>query len=197
MHGDRVVARITRDERFRRAKSARDRRGRTRHPHSRTRTRYDRRHASAIEEFLLRGAGRSAHRAQRLRPGRRNAGRVPHRATRSSSAWRRGNRATSIRKGEIIEVLGPEHRARRRHAFDHSEVSSSDGISGAMSSRKRSRFRRRSTHEMFEGREDLREQFIVTIDPDDARDFDDAINVERLPEAAGDSACTSRTWRPT
>ncbi|HEX4665585.1 MAG TPA: ribonuclease R [Chthoniobacterales bacterium] len=30
-------------------------------------------------------------------------------------------------------------------------------------------------------REDLRNKFIVTIDPDDARDFDDAINVERLP----------------
>src|SRR5436305_14879268 len=35
--------------------------------------------------------------------------------------------------------------------------------------------------EMFAGREDLREKFIVTIDPDDARDFDDAINVERIP----------------
>jgi ribonuclease R len=35
--------------------------------------------------------------------------------------------------------------------------------------------------EMFAGREDLREKFIVTIDPDDARDFDDAINVERVP----------------
>lgn len=31
------------------------------------------------------------------------------------------------------------------------------------------------------GREDLRNQFIVTIDPDDARDFDDAINVAKLP----------------
>jgi ribonuclease R len=31
------------------------------------------------------------------------------------------------------------------------------------------------------GREDLRNQFIVTIDPDDARDFDDAIHVENLP----------------
>ncbi|MDQ2867521.1 MAG: ribonuclease R [Verrucomicrobiota bacterium] len=30
------------------------------------------------------------------------------------------------------------------------------------------------------GREDLRKQFILTIDPDDARDFDDAINVEEL-----------------
>jgi ribonuclease R len=34
---------------------------------------------------------------------------------------------------------------------------------------------------MFEGREDLRGKFIVTIDPDDARDFDDAIDVERIP----------------
>lgn len=31
------------------------------------------------------------------------------------------------------------------------------------------------------GREDLRDDFIVTIDPDDARDFDDAIRVEKLP----------------
>jgi len=31
------------------------------------------------------------------------------------------------------------------------------------------------------GREDLRGQLIITIDPDDARDFDDAIYVERLP----------------
>jgi len=30
-----------------------------------------------------------------------------------------------------------------------------------------------------EGREDLRKDFIVTIDPDDARDFDDAIQVEK------------------
>jgi ribonuclease R len=30
-------------------------------------------------------------------------------------------------------------------------------------------------------REDLRNDLIITIDPDDARDFDDAINVQRLP----------------
>ncbi len=35
---------------------------------------------------------------------------------------------------------------------------------------------------MLEGREDLREKFIVTIDPDDARDFDDAIDVEKNAE---------------
>jgi ribonuclease R len=31
-----------------------------------------------------------------------------------------------------------------------------------------------------DGREDLRHQFIVTIDPDDARDFDDAVQVEEV-----------------
>ncbi len=31
-----------------------------------------------------------------------------------------------------------------------------------------------------QGREDLRQKFIVTIDPDDARDFDDAIHVEKI-----------------
>src|SRR5437667_12725575 len=31
-----------------------------------------------------------------------------------------------------------------------------------------------------DGREDLRNEFIVTIDPDDARDFDDAIHVETI-----------------
>jgi ribonuclease R len=35
---------------------------------------------------------------------------------------------------------------------------------------------------MLEGREDLRKKFIVTIDPDDARDFDDAIDVEQIDD---------------
>ena len=36
------------------------------------------------------------------------------------------------------------------------------------------------TADMTGGREDLRSQFIITIDPEDARDFDDAIHVEEL-----------------
>ncbi len=32
------------------------------------------------------------------------------------------------------------------------------------------------------GRLDLRDQFIITIDPDDAKDFDDAIHVDELPD---------------
>jgi ribonuclease R len=38
---------------------------------------------------------------------------------------------------------------------------------------------------LIRGREDLRDQFIVTIDPDDARDFDDAINVEKIHNDGG------------
>ncbi len=38
------------------------------------------------------------------------------------------------------------------------------------------------TEQFIEGREDLREQFIITIDPPDARDFDDAISIRRLDD---------------
>jgi ribonuclease R len=38
---------------------------------------------------------------------------------------------------------------------------------------------------MIDGREDLRDKFIVTIDPDDARDFDDAIDVEKFDNDGG------------
>lgn len=37
----------------------------------------------------------------------------------------------------------------------------------------------------FENREDLRETFIITIDPPDARDFDDALSLEILPGSGG------------
>src|SRR5205807_25183 len=82
-------------------------------------------------------------------------------------------------EGEIVEVLGP---------------SSAPGVDMLSIIRKfhlPTEFPRAVTDEaeqipetvdasIWEGREDLREQFIVTIDPDDARDFDDAINVERI-----------------
>jgi ribonuclease R len=40
----------------------------------------------------------------------------------------------------------------------------------------------RVREEVPSGRLDLRRKFIVTIDPDDAKDFDDAVNVEDLPD---------------
>jgi ribonuclease R len=82
-------------------------------------------------------------------------------------------------EGEIIEVLGPAHAPGvdmlsiiRKHglptSFPLAVIHEADQIETAIS------------EEEIQGREDLRAMEILTIDPDDARDFDDAIHVERL-----------------
>src|SRR5437867_4960399 len=81
-------------------------------------------------------------------------------------------------EGEIIEVLGPASAPgidmlsiiRKYHLpteFPRDVLNQAKGIPETVDARQ------------FEGREDLRGEFIVTIDPDDARDFDDAIQVEK------------------
>jgi ribonuclease R len=81
-------------------------------------------------------------------------------------------------EGEIIEVLGPASTPgidmlsiiRKYHLpaeFPKDVLDQAERISEHIDSRQ------------LEGREDLRKEFIVTIDPDDARDFDDAIQVEK------------------
>ena len=82
-------------------------------------------------------------------------------------------------EGEIIEVLGPASApgvdvlsiVRKYHLpteFPSDVLEQAERIPETVDARQ------------IAGREDLRNQFIVTIDPDDARDFDDAINVEKL-----------------
>jgi ribonuclease R len=81
-------------------------------------------------------------------------------------------------EGEIIEVLGPASAPgidmlsiiRKYHLpteFPRDVLDQVKGIPETVDARQS------------EGREDLRGEFIVTIDPDDARDFDDAIHVEK------------------
>jgi len=81
-------------------------------------------------------------------------------------------------EGEIIEVLGPATAPgidmlsiiRKFHLpveFPKDVLDQAERIPDKISPRQ------------LEGREDLRREFIVTIDPDDARDFDDAIQVEK------------------
>src|SRR5213594_1025425 len=81
-------------------------------------------------------------------------------------------------EGEIIEVLGSASAPgvdvlsiiRKYHLpteFPRDVLDHAKGIPETVDARQ------------FEGREDLRKEFIVTIDPDDARDFDDAIQVEK------------------
>ena len=82
-------------------------------------------------------------------------------------------------EGEIIEVLGPATAPgvdvlsiiRKYHLpteFPSDVLAQAEGIPETVEP------------QQIAGREDLRKQLIVTIDPDDARDFDDAINVEKL-----------------
>src|SRR5213596_666616 len=82
-------------------------------------------------------------------------------------------------EGEIIEVLGPAAAPgvdmlsiiRKYHLpteFPRDVLEQADRISEKIDAWQ------------LEGREDLRKEFIVTIDPDDARDFDDAIHVEKI-----------------
>jgi ribonuclease R len=82
-------------------------------------------------------------------------------------------------EGEIIEVLGPASAPgidmlsiiRKYHLpteFPRDVLEQAKGIPETIDARQ------------LEGREDLRGEFIVTIDPDDARDFDDAIHVEKM-----------------
>src|SRR5436305_3458806 len=81
-------------------------------------------------------------------------------------------------EGEIIEVLGPASAPgidmlsiiRKYHLpaeFPKDVLDQAERISERINARQ------------LEGREDLRKDFIVTIDPDDARDFDGAIQVEK------------------
>lgn len=83
-------------------------------------------------------------------------------------------------EGRIIEVLGPAGKPGvdmlsiiRKHqlpeAFPKEVLAEAKSYSPTVSEREAAQ------------REDLRKQFILTIDPDDAKDFDDAVFVERTP----------------
>jgi ribonuclease R len=82
-------------------------------------------------------------------------------------------------EGEIIEILGPagapgvDTRSILRR-FDISEEFPADVLAEA------ERIPDTVRASDIEGREDFRGYDVVTIDPDDARDFDDAIHVERI-----------------
>jgi ribonuclease R len=82
-------------------------------------------------------------------------------------------------EGEIIEVLGPAHAPGvdmlsiiRKYQLP---LAFPDAVE-----RDARRFSDNVEPGEIARREDCRKQFIVTIDPDDAKDFDDAIHVERL-----------------
>jgi ribonuclease R len=84
-------------------------------------------------------------------------------------------------EGEIIEVLGAATAPGidmlsiiRKYdlptAFPKSVIDESNRIPQSVEQK------------LIQGREDLRYKFIITIDPDDARDFDDAVDVEKIDQ---------------
>jgi ribonuclease R len=182
MHGDKVVARIIRDERYSRAKTGRERTG------GRIIRILERAHDTIVGTlqqsknffYVVPDDPRIVHNVyvqvqpqpplpKRPNPGDKVVVRLEHWESRHVNP-----------EGQIIEILGPSSAPgvdmlsiiRKYHLpieFPRNVLDEAQKVPETIG------------EEMFEGREDLRDQFIVTIDPDDARDFDDAINVERFP----------------
>jgi ribonuclease R len=182
MHGDKVVARITRDERYSRAKSGQGR------PEGRVIRILERAHDSIVGTlqqsknffYVVPDDPRIVHNVYVQVPPQPPLPKKPQLGDKVVVRLETWESRHVNPEGQIIEVLGPSSAPgvdmlsiiRKYHLppeFPRDVLEEADRIPETVS------------EEMFEGREDLRAQFIVTIDPDDARDFDDAINVERLP----------------
>lgn len=182
MHGDKVVARITRDEPYARARGGRDR------AEGRVIRILERAHDSIVGTleqsknffYVVPDDPRIVHNVYVQVPPRPPLPKIPNRGDKVVVQLERWESRHVNPEGQIVEILGPSSAPgvdvlsiiRKYHLpteFPRAVLDEAERIPEAVG------------EEMFEGREDLREQFIVTIDPDDARDFDDAINVERIP----------------
>jgi ribonuclease R len=177
MHGDRVVARVIRGAEFSRARQPRAE-GRV----IRILERAQKEIVGTLQQtrnffYVVPDDPRLVHNiyVQSERLDRR----IPHRGDKvvvQLEAWE--SRHVNP-EGKIIELLGPRHApgvdmlsiVRKYHLpveFPRAVLEEAGAVSEEV------------PDEAIDGREDLRSQFIITIDPDDARDFDDAIHVEEM-----------------
>src|SRR5213595_3455803 len=179
MHGDRVVVRISRNQPYARAKGRQE---------GRVIRILERAHDTIVGtlqhsrnfHYIVPDDPRLVHdvyvQPARDRRVKQTAAKVGDKVVVRLEAWE--SRHVNP-EGEIIEVLGPAWAPgidmlsiiRKYHLpteFPRKVSDEAEGISEKIDARQ------------LEGREDLRKEFIVTIDPDDARDFDDAIHVEKL-----------------
>jgi ribonuclease R len=180
MHGDRVVARISRDAPYARTKGRRE---------GRVIRILERAHDTIVGTlqhsrnfyYIVPDDPRLVHdvyvQPARDRRVKQTAAKVGDKVVVRLEAWE--SRHVNP-EGEIIEVLGPASAPgvdmlsiiRKYHLpteFPRDVLEQANGISEKIDARQ------------LDGRQDLRNEFIVTIDPDDARDFDDAIHVEKVP----------------
>src|SRR5262245_17342823 len=181
MHGDRVVARISRDEPYRRIKGRRE---------GRVIRILERAHDTIVGTlqrsrnfyYVVPDDPRIVHDvyvgqvANLPLATSKVAPQVGDKVVLRLEAWE--SRHVNP-EGEIIEVLGPASAPgidmlsiiRKYHLpteFPREVLDQAERIPQTIDARQ------------LDGREDLRGEFIVTIDPDDARDFDDAIHVEKI-----------------
>jgi len=182
MHGDKVVARITRDERYSRAKSGQGR------PEGRVIRILERAHDSIVGTlqqsknffYVVPDDPRIVHNVYVQVPPQPPLPQKPERGDKVVVRLEPWESRHVNPEGQIVEILGPSSAPgvdllsiiRKYHLpteFPRDVLEEAEKIPETVG------------EELFEDREDLRDQFIVTIDPDDARDFDDAINVGRLP----------------
>ena len=181
MHGDRVVARITRDERFANAK------GGSARAEGRIIRILERAHDTIVGTlqqsrhffYVVPDDPRMVHNVYVQMPPREPLPKAPARGDKVVVRLETWESRHVNPEGEIVEVLGSSTAPgvdmlsiiRKFHLpteFPRSVVAEAEQIPEVVD------------ESMWQGREDLRAEFIFTIDPDDARDFDDAINVERL-----------------
>jgi ribonuclease R len=207
MHGDRVVARVTQDVPPRRAKD-RPAKGRIRSGgHGRSEGRVIRILERARDTvvgtlqqtrnfyYVVPDDPRLVHDVYVQMPPRVKFPRAPARDDKvvvRIEAWE--SRHVNP-EGEIIEVLGPAsapgvdilsivRKYNLPTEFPRDVLDEANRIPQTVNA------------QALNGREDLREKFIVTIDPDDARDFDDAIDVEKIdPPKDGSAAADNQGWR--
>jgi ribonuclease R len=182
MHGDKVVARITRDVPYARAKGGRDR------AEGRVIRILERAHdtiVGTLEQsknffYVVPDDPRIVHNVYVQVPPQPPLPKTPNRGDKVVVKLERWESRHVNPEGQIVENLGSSSAPgvdmlsiiRKYHLpteFPRAVLDEAEQIPETVGD------------EMFRGREDLRDQFIVTIDPDDARDFDDAINVERVP----------------
>ena len=180
MHGDRVVARITPDEAYARAK---DRRGRREGRVIRILERARATIVGTLQDsrnfyYVVPDDPRLVHNVYVQLPTRANLPKAPGRGDKVVVRLEPWESRHVNPEGEIIELLGPASAPGvdmlsiiRKYdlptEFPPAVVDEANRIPETVNVR------------MLDGREDLREKFIVTIDPDDARDFDDAIQVDK------------------
>src|SRR5438309_6920206 len=181
MHGDRVVARITRDEAYARAK---DRRGRQEGRVIRILERARDTIVGTLQHsrnfyYVVPDDPRLVHDVYVQLPARAKLPKAPGRGDKVVVRLEPWESRHVNPEGEIIELLGAASGPGvdmlsiiRKYdlptEFPRAVVDAANRIPETIGTR------------MLEGREDLREKFIVTIDPDDARDFDDAIHVDKI-----------------